>query len=226
MRLSRLHTAWEAVQLQRRAGRRAGLLLLLAAAANLVMVITRVLADADQPTLAESLAAIAESRALYGATGAARLISGILLAGAALYLWKAWAAPSGRAAIAAALLAISGVITAVSGGCALILAAAASGTVDNPIETIAYLRQVTGKLGFAMAGLGLVAVALRRVQPGDPHRLFPPAALVIGIAMQFIWVDAATLLHRIVGAAFFLWLLAAGIALVRSGGYRGGYPGR
>ncbi|MDE2861702.1 MAG: hypothetical protein OYI31_01170 [Chloroflexota bacterium] len=226
MRLSRLHTAWAAVELQRRAGRHAGLLLLLAAAANLVMVITRVLADADQPTLAESLAAIAESQVVYGMTGAARLASGILLAGAALYLWKAWAAPLGIATLAVILLVASGAITAVSGGCALVLAAAASGAVDDLIETVAYLRQLTGSLGFAMAGLGLVAVALRRVQPGDPHRLFPPAALAIGIAMQFIWVDAATLLHRIVGAAFFLWLLAAGIALERRGANRGGYPGR
>ena len=232
MRLSQRYSTWEVVDLQRRAGRRAGALLLLTAAANAVMVFTRVMADADQPALAESLAAIAEGRALYGATGAARLISGVLLAGAALYLWRAWAAPYGRAPLAAILLAASGAVTAMSGAGALLLAAAApeaAGTsvaVSDTTEAIAYARQLTGKLGFAMAGLGLVAVALRRPQPADPHRLFPIAALTVGIAMQFIWVDAATLLHRIVGVAFFVWLLAAGISLVRSGGYRGGRPGR
>ena len=226
MRRSHPLSAWEASKLQRLAGGRAGKLLLLAAAANLVMVVTRVAADADQPTLAESLAAIAESRAVYGMTGAARLASGILLAGAALYLWKSWTAPSGLSTLAAALLVASGAITGVSGGCALVLAAAATGAVESPIETVAYLRQLTGSLGFAVAGLGMMGIALRPAQPGDPHRLFPPAALVIGIAMQFIWVDAATLLHRIVGAAFFGWLLGSGAALVRSGSHGGDHRGR
>lgn len=226
MRLSPRYSAWEVVELQRRAGKRAGILLLLTAATNVVMVITRVIADADQPTLVESLAAIVESRAVYGMTGAARLISGILLAVAALYLWRAWAAHMGLATLAAVLLVASGAITAVSGGFALVLAAAATGAVDGPIETIAYLRRLTGNLGFAMAGLGLASVALRRAHPGDPHRLFPPAALAVGIAMQFIWLDAATLLHRFVGAAFFGWLLASGAALVRSGAGRGNWLGR
>ena len=45
------------------AARKAGALLILTAAASLVAVGARVSADADQPTLAESLAAISESRA-------------------------------------------------------------------------------------------------------------------------------------------------------------------
>ena len=233
MRLSQRYSSWEAVDLQRRAGKRAGTFLLLTAAANVVMVFTRVMADADQPTLAESLAAIAESRAMYGMTGAARLISGVLLTGAALYLWRAWAAPFGRAQLAAILLAASGAITAVSGAGALVLAAAApaaveaaSGAVDDTIETVAYVRRLTGNLGFAMAGIGLVAVVLRQPQPADPHRLFPMASLAVGIAMQFIWLDAATLVHRVVGVAFFGWLLASGIALVRRGAAHGGDPRR
>ena len=201
MKLSRRYTysAWAAADIQRRAGKRAGVLLLLAAAANLLMVATRVMADADQPTLSESLAAVADSRALYGMTGAARLLSGVLLAGAALYLWKAWSAPLGRVPIATIVLAVSGAITAVSGAGALVLAAAApgavetaTGAVDGTIEAVAYVREFTGKLGFALAGVGLAAIALRRTQPGDPHRLFPLASLAIGIAMQFIWIDAAT----------------------------------
>ena len=205
--------------LRSRAAKRAGTLLLLAAAANVVMVASRVLADADQPTLAESMAAIAESRVLYGTTGAARLLSGVLLAGAALFLWKSWAAPSRAGAIAAALLAASGAVTAASGACALTLASAAeasTGAVDPTIETIEYARSLTGKAGFAAAGVGLVALALRRAHPEDTHRLYPAAALIIGLAMQFIWLDAATIAHRIVGVAFFVWLLAAGAALARS----------
>ena len=58
------------------AARRAGLFLLLTAAATVVMVYARVSADADQPTLLESLRAIAASEAMYSLSGAARLISG------------------------------------------------------------------------------------------------------------------------------------------------------
>ena len=39
------------------------------------------------------------------------------------------------------------------------------------------------------------------------------ATAVLGIAMQFIWVDAATVMHRIIGVALLLWLIAAGVAL-------------
>ena len=213
--------------------KRAGALLLLAAATNGVMVLTRVIADADQPTLAESLAAIAENRAVYGMTGAARLLSGVLLAAAAWFLWRTWAAPSRlRTPPAPILFAASGALTAVSGACALILAASAPGTaeaaatgaVEAQTEMAAYLRWLTGKLGFTAAGIGLAAVAINRPPPGDPMRRLPWALLAIGVSMQLIWVDSATLLHRLTGAAFFAWLLATGIMLVRFGAARGRVP--
>ena len=42
--------------------RQAGVFLVLTALTTILMVVTRVMADTDQPTLAESLAAISESR--------------------------------------------------------------------------------------------------------------------------------------------------------------------
>ena len=213
--------------------KRAGTLLLLAAAANAVMVITRVVSDADQPTLAESLAAIADSQAVYAMTGAARLLSGVLLAAAAWFMWRTWAVPyRPRTPPALVLLAVSGALTAVSGACALILAAAAPAAaeaaamsaVEAQTETAAYLRWLTGKLGFTAAGLGLAAMAIHRPPAGDPMRQLPWALLAIGISMQLIWVDSATLIHRLTGTAFFAWLLATGITLVRFGAGRGRTP--
>ena len=66
--------------------RRAGVLLLLTAAATAVMVVLRVAGDTDQATLIESLRAIAEDRGLFGAGGAARFVSGVTLLAAALAL--------------------------------------------------------------------------------------------------------------------------------------------
>ncbi len=187
------------------------------------MVATRVMADADRATLAESLAAIADAQGVYAATGAARLLSGALLAGAVWFLWKAWAATSSRTLPALAVLAASGAITAVSGASALWLAiiapataeAAAAGALDAPTEMAAVLRWLTGKLGFAAAGIGLAALAIRRPPPGDPIARLPVVTLAIGLSMQLIWVDAATVLHRITGTAFFAWLLVSGVALIR-----------
>ena len=60
------------------------------AVATTVMVIGRVTVDADQPTLAESLSAIASSQGLYVMSGASRLVSGVTLLAAAWYLARTW----------------------------------------------------------------------------------------------------------------------------------------
>ena len=72
------------------AARRAGLLLVLTAAATVVAVIGRVGAAADHSTLAESLVAISESKGLYGIGGAARFISGVTLIASAWFLLRTW----------------------------------------------------------------------------------------------------------------------------------------
>ena len=66
--------------------RQAGVFLVLTALATVLIVVTRVMAKADQPSLAESLAAISESRWSYGISSAARMTSGITLAVAAWFL--------------------------------------------------------------------------------------------------------------------------------------------
>ena len=202
------------------AARNAGLLLLLAAAATIVMVYARVAADADQPTLLESLRAVAASKAMYSMSGLARAISGIALVAGALFLLKTWVIRAGFGTrMVPYLLAASGGFTTVSGVCALVLVADASnaaavGSVGASTEAIATLRWLSGKIGFALAGLGLVAAAQRQWKAGGVIRRIAPASATIGIAMQFIWVDAATIVHRISGVAFFVWLLAIGAMLL------------
>ena len=70
------------------AARTAGALLVLTAIATVVAVLGRVAADADQPTLQESMDAIALNRALYTTGGVARLISGVTLIAGALFLLR------------------------------------------------------------------------------------------------------------------------------------------
>ena len=200
------------------AARRAGLFLLLTAAATVVMVYARVAADADRDTLLESLHAIAANKTMYGLTGATRLISGITLIAGAVFLWKTWIIREGFGTrVVPLLLAVSGVFTAVSGACAFVLATYATvgvETIDPSTEVTAALRWFTGKVGFAATGLALLVAAHRQWKSGGTIRRIAPASAGIGIAMQLIWLDAATIVHRLSGAAFLVWLVVIGLMLV------------
>ena len=195
----------------------AGVFLLLTALATGVSVMARISADADQATLEESLRAIATNTGMYSLGGVARIVAGAVLAAAAWQLWKSAVIREGLGGpLVPYLLVASGVITAASGVCALVLAAsvgdlsevAASGTQ----EAVSTLRWVTGKLGFTAAGLALAAVGLRQ---WSASRVIAAASVVIGLAMLLIWVDAATIVHRTSGNAFFLWLVVVGVLLLR-----------
>lgn len=188
---------------------------MLTALATAVAVIGRVAADADQATLAESLVSISEARGLYGLGGAARLISGVTLLAAAWYLSRTWIIRERLGTpLVPILLAVSGAFTAVSGACAVLLAVSAPDvaavSVDPLMENSELLRWLTGKIGFAAAGLALIVAARYQWKVGGALRYIAPASLVIGIVMQFIWFDAVTLLHRISGVAFLVWLIAVG----------------
>ncbi len=203
--------------------RTAGLLFILAAAATIAAVVGRVSAGADQASLAASLAAIAESRWLYGIGGAARFLSGIALSAGT---WCLRGAPQeqrpGSPAVVF-LLAASGLLTACSGAAAVGLAAGAPEGFDaagpemlaRQLETTASLRRVAGAAGFALAGLAIVAAARRQWRGGGALRRVAPAAALLGLAMQLVWLDAATWAHPLTGTAFVIWLAAAGSCLLK-----------
>ena len=201
----------------------AGIFLLLTAIATVVMVFARIAADADHPSLWVSLILISENRAMYGLSGAARLLSGVTLMAAAWYLLQTWIIRERLATpLVPALFAASGIITALSGSLALVLAATAPVVTDPNIaiplaqstETTADLRWITGKVGFTLMGLALVVAARYQWKAGGTLRYVAVASAFIGIAMQFIWLDAATIVHRISGIAVFIWLLAIAAMLL------------
>ena len=203
-----------------RHARMAGVFLLLTAATTAVMVVLRVAGDTDQATLLESLRAITEARGIYGAGGAVRLLSGVTLLVAAWGLSRTWIIRERLGTpLVPYLFAASGIITAVSGACAMLLAAyylteaATAEGIPTSVETAATVRWLTGKIGFAAAGAALVVASVYQWRVGGTLRKVAPASAVIGLAMQFIWIDSATVMHRIVGPAFFIWLIAIGTML-------------
>ena len=122
------------------------------------------------------------------------------------------------------LFGASGAFTVVSGACAAALAAsapsatdiAALDSIDTWIDTIASLRWLTGKIGFAAAGLALIVAARCQWKAGGGLRVVSPISAATGTAMQFIWIDAATRAHPVIGTLFFIWLVVIGFML-RSG---------
>ena len=169
------------------------------------------------------MAAIAENRAMYGLSGAARLLSGVTLMAAAWYLLQTWIIRERLATpLVPALFAASGIITALSGVLALVLAATAPEFTDpnrgillsQSTEITADLRWFTGKLGFTLMGLGLMVAAPYQWKAGGILRYVAVASAAIGIAMLFIWFDAATIMHRVSGNAVFIWLLVIGAMLL------------
>ncbi len=181
--------------------------------ATVLSVIARVAADADQPTVAESLAAIAAHPGLYGVGGAGRLVAGVCLVFAAQRLLKTWIIREGHgASLVPNLLAVSGVLTAISGAAALGLAAGAP-EPSATVEAAASLRRLSGVAGFSAAGLALIVAARYQWKAGAPLRFVSPVSLVLGAAMQGIWSPALAI-HGITGTAFVLWLLLVGTMLL------------
>ena len=204
----------------------AGLFLVLTAIATVVAVVGRVGAGTDLPDLAASLAAIAENRGLYGTGGAGRLASGATLIAAAWFLLQARTGTErGRrpAPVVAVLFAASGLLTAYSGAAAVVLAAIApglaaaapAGDAALQLAATATLRQVSGAAGFAVAGVALIVAGRRLRTARRDLRRTAAVTVVLGLAMQLVWLDAATRLHGVTGIAFVAWLAVVGAALRR-----------
>lgn len=142
---------------------------------------------------------------------------------AAWYLSRTWIIRRRLATpLVPGLFALSAVFTAVSGALAVALASMASDAVDlgaqsstfARAETISDMRWLTGTIGFALAGLALVVAARYQWRVGGVLRYVGPVSAALGIAMQFIWVNSATVAHPIVGTAFLIWMVGVGTMLL------------
>ena len=200
----------------------AGALLLLTAVATAVMVPTRLMADADQPTLRLTLEAISANTLPYTCSAIARIFSGVFLLAAA-GLMRSVTTPyhPAPARLAMTALSLSGLVTIVSGVCAIILTTIGPAAIafDDArlLETAGRLdaaRWITGKAGFTLAGLGLIALGPVQWRAGGLLKVSAVADVIIGVVMLFIWVDAATVMHRVSGISFLAWLVVTGLWLV------------
>ena len=205
--------------------RAAGLLLLLTAVTTAVSVMTRLVSSMEPLEGSPIPLPIILDTGQYVVAGAARTLSGLALLAAALYLWVTLRGSQPQVmGVAAAPLVLSGVATAVSGAAMLALAAGIPQAADgNPtllawgvpgwVAPIDGARWIAGKIGFFLAGLGLIALGPVQWRMGGVLKISAVADVIIGVAMLFIWVDAATVMHRVSGIAFLLWLIVSGVWL-------------
>lgn len=206
--------------------RNAGLFLILTAVATVVAVVGRVGADVEHETLAASLAAISESRGLYGLGGAGRFASGVTLIAAAWCLFTIPGCGGRRGSrVVPLLLAVSGALTACSGALAVGLANMPAEWMDvagpervalGHQEATMRLRWFTGAAGFAVAGVALVVIGWRQRGAGGTLPRIAPASALLGVAIQFVWLDAATVMHMITGTLFLVWLAVGGGMLLKA----------
>ena len=227
--------------------RTAGALLLLTALATAISVAARLSAGADDTPFTDALAqsrnldadaiarlaaseklrAIGSANIAYATGGAARLIAGLALWAASGRIGRTLSPFHPRAvSVASFLLAASGAVTAVSGGCAIALSVLAPEPQSSAVlvseadliggaeESLLAIRQATGALGFTLAGLALVAFAPVQWRMGRILRTSAVVGAVLGVAMLFIWLDAATVVHRITGIGFLVSLILAGLWLI------------
>ena len=205
--------------------RNAGLFLVVTAVATIVAVVGRVSADTDHETLTASLEAIAESRGLYGLGGAGRFVSGVTLMVAG---WFLFGVPSdagrGRSVVVPLLFAVSGTLTACSGAIAVGLTRMPPEWMDIAgLERVAlghqeatmWLRWFTGAAGFAVAGFALIVIARRQRSAAGSLERVAPASALLGLAIQFVWLDAATVAHIVTGTLFVVWLTVGGGMLLK-----------
>ena len=202
-----------------------GLLLLLTAIATALSVMTRLNSSMEPLDGSPIPLPIILDTVQYVIAGAARTLSGLALLAAAVYLWRALKGNQPQAiVIAATLLALSGAVTTISGAAMLALAAGIPQAADGNATLVAWgvpgwlepadaVRWIAGKVGFTLAGLGLIALGLVQWRIGGLLKVSAVADVIIGVAMLFIWVDAATVMHRVSGIAFLLWLIVSGVWL-------------
>ena len=182
-----------------------------------------------QLELAEKLSAIGSAKIPYSIGGAARVVAGFTLVAVSIPALRLVGNVS-RPAVwtAAALFVVSGLSSTVSGVAAIALAALApeppvtvalapgGSLVSGAEQALFTARWAAGTLGFTLAGLALVSLAPVQWRMGGVMRISAVVSALLGLAMLFIWLDAATVVHRLTGIAFLIWLIVVGLWLLIS----------
>ena len=194
----------------------AGLLLIVSAIAAVAMVWTRLQADIDQPTFEETLAAIDQNTIWYSWHGTARAFFGVSLIIAAAFIKPAMFLARGwQLRLSSIVLNLGGIAMIVSGVLVIfisLLDRRSTSKVSTITARSRKYRQHLYRFGHHPAEMAI-----------GFHEASGLLAPFVGIGMILVWIDAATILHRISGTGFLIWLLGnrADVGYIRFAAHQG-----
>ena len=192
----------------------AGFLLILAAITAVAMVWIRLQADIDQPTFEETLAAIDQNTLWYTWHGLARTFFGASLIIVAVFIKPAMFLARGwQLRLSSIVLNLGGIAMIVS-GVLVIFISTVYWTDAYDVESFDHYREIAGSIGNTLIGLAIILLTVVQWRLGGFMKSVALLAPFVGIGMILVWIDAATILHRISGTGFLIWLLATAIVLM------------
>lgn len=194
---------------RRTADRAAAGILILYVLTVIASVAARIASGADG---ANPIAQISANYLPYVINQSANLIAAFLLTALAAILYRLFRPFSATLALPSALMLLGAAVFAALGSIAGLTIAQSA---EN-YPAIEPWRALAGKVSFTFAGLSLLALAGLISWRGTPCRWLGLWGLPVGILMFFIWYPDASLLHRLSGGLYLLWLAAvAGWLLFR-----------
>ena len=193
-----------------------------------VQVATRTASNDSQIVFSDSLQMIAQNQALYLTSMYASVISNALLAGLAAGLYSTFRIYQPDLARAGAfLLLATAVVSMVAAVAGLALASLAqefvgvTGNQENSLassaQAVEVFRAYAGRTGFTFSALSLLAFGGLISWQGPIPKWLGWLGILVGVMMLLIWSESATLLHRIGGTGYLVWLAITGGWLVLRG---------
>ena len=192
----------------------AGFLLILAAIAAVAMVWTRLQADIDQPTFEETLAAIDQNTIWYSWHGTARAFFGVSLIIAAAFIKPAMFLARGWQLRLSSIVLNLGGLAMITSGVIVLFISTVYWTDAYDVESFDHYREIAGSIGNTLIGLAIILLTVVQWRLGGFLKSVALLAPFVGIGMILVWIDATTILHRISGTGFLIWLLATAIVLI------------
>ena len=189
-----------------------------------IQVVTRAISYDGQAPFDESLLMISQNQNLYLTSMYSGLMANFLLVALAAGLYSTFAVHQVQLArVGACLLLAAAVISLGSSAAGLAVArlaqefSAEGGGGLAGAQGVELLREALGRTGFTLAALGVITLGALMAWSGTLPRWLGWLGIAAGISMFFIWVEAATTIHRLGGAGYLLWLAIVGGVLVVRG---------
>ncbi len=190
-----------------------GILLLSATITAASMAWTRLLAEIDQPTFEEMIAAIDKNLVWYTYHGVSRVLFGGLLIAAASLIRPAMALAQGwQLKFSGILLHLGGMAMAAS-GVLVIFISTVYWTDTFGFEWLDESRVLAGSLGNTLIGLAVLIMAPVQWRLGGMMKISAVVAPITGVTMTLVWLDASVI-HQISGYGFLIWTLVTSIGLI------------